>query len=92
MTPVSDRSVQRAFHAALDAAGVTKLATVHTLRHSWATHLLECGVNLRITQIWLGHRSPNTTAIYTHLTQKTEQLATGALDSLRFSKTCRRYD
>ena len=81
-TPVSDRSVQRAFHAALDAAGVTKLATVHTLRHWWATHLLECGVNLRIIQIWLGHRSPNTTAIYTHLTQKAEQLATGALDSL----------
>jgi len=48
----------------------------------YATHLLECGVNLRIIQIWLGHRSPNTTAIYTHLTQKAEQLATGALDSL----------
>jgi integrase/recombinase XerD len=80
--PVSDRSVQRAFHAALQAAGITKPATVHTLRHSWATHLLEGGVSLRIIQVWLGHRSPNTTALYTHLTNKVEQLATDALEQL----------
>jgi integrase/recombinase XerD len=80
--PVSDRSVQRAFHAALQAAGITKPATVHTLRHSWATHLLEGGMNLRIIQVWLGHRSPNTTALYTHLTQKVERLATDALEQL----------
>jgi integrase/recombinase XerD len=80
--PVSDRSVQRAFHAALQATGITKPATVHTLRHSWATHLLEAGVSLRIIQVWLGHRSPNTTALYTHLTQKVEQLATDALEHL----------
>jgi integrase/recombinase XerD len=81
-TPISDRSVQRAFAAALAASGVTKNATVHTLRHSWATHLLESGVSLRVIQVWLGHRSPNTTAIYTHLTQKVEQLATDALEQL----------
>jgi integrase/recombinase XerD len=80
--PISDRSVQRAFQAALQESGITKLATVHTLRHSWATHLLEAGVNLRVIQVWLGHRSPTTTALYTHLTQKAEQLATGALDQL----------
>ena len=73
--PMTDRSVRKAFHAALQAAGVTKPACVHTLRHSWATHLLEAGVNLRVIQVWLGHRSPTTTAIYTHLTQKAEQLA-----------------
>jgi integrase/recombinase XerD len=80
--PVSDRSVQRAFHAALEAAGVTKLATVHTLGHSWATHLLESGVNLRIIQVWLGRRSPTTTAISTQLSRKAEQLASDALDQL----------
>jgi integrase len=48
----------------------------------YATHLLEAGVNLRIIQLWLGHRSPTTTAIYTHLTQKAEALASGVLDTL----------
>jgi len=80
--PLSDRGVRKAFHAALQASGVTKAACVHTLRHSWATHLLEAGVNLRTIQVWLGHRSPTTTALYTHLTDKAEQLATSALDTL----------
>lgn len=80
--PVRDISVRRAFQLARQASGVTKEACVHTLRHSWATHLLEAGVNLRIIQLWLGHRSPSTTAIYTHLTQKAEELASGALDTL----------
>jgi integrase/recombinase XerD len=80
--PLSDRGVRKAFRAALQASGVTKAACVHTLRHSWATHLLEAGVNLRTIQVWLGHRSPTTTALYTHLTDKAEQLATAALDTL----------
>jgi site-specific recombinase XerD len=82
IVPVRDTSVRRAFQHAREAAGVTKPACVHTLRHSWATHLLEAGVNLRVIQLWLGHRSPTTTALYTHLTQKAEELATGALTTL----------
>ena len=50
------------------AIGVPKRAHVHTLRHSYATHLLEAGVTLRLIQAYLGHTSPKTTAIYTHLT------------------------
>jgi site-specific recombinase XerD len=80
--PISDRGVQRAFLAACAAAGCTKQASVHTLRHSWATHLLESGVNLRLIQCWLGHASPNTTALYTHLTQTAERSALTALDTL----------
>ncbi len=68
--PMTVRAVQRAFEDALHESGVQKAATVHTLRHSWATHLLEAGINLRVIQDYLGHASPNTTAIYTHLTQK----------------------
>jgi site-specific recombinase XerD len=80
--PISAVSVRRAFQQARTAAGVSKDACVHTLRHSWATHLLESGVNLRGIQLWLGHRSPTTTVIYTHLTQKAEALASGVLDTL----------
>jgi integrase/recombinase XerD len=70
--PMSENGLQRAFRAAVREAGIHKKATVHTLRHSYATHLLEAGVNLRIIQSYLGHTSPKTTAIYTHLTSITE--------------------
>ena len=72
-------SVQDAFRAALTASGLTKRASVHTLRHSYATHLLEAGVNLRLIQDYLGHDSPTTTALYTHLTVKADALARDAL-------------
>ena len=80
--PMCASGVQRAFKAALAESGVHKQASVHTLRHSWATHLLEAGVNLRLIQIYLGHRSPTTTALYTHLTRKSEDLASEAINRL----------
>ncbi len=79
---MSKSSVQDAFHAALKQSGNNKRASVHTLRHSWATHLLEAGVNLRLIQEWLGHSSPATTSVYTHLTAKAEQLGAQAIDQL----------
>ncbi len=80
--PVTTRSVRSAFAAALIESGIHKQASVHTLRHSYATHLLEAGVNLRQIQAWLGHRSLRTTTIYTHLTQQGEEIAMGMLDRL----------
>jgi integrase/recombinase XerD len=77
--PMLTRSVGNAFCAARLDSGVTKAATVHTLRHSWATHLLEAEVPLPLIQQWLGHRSLRTTALYTHLTQ---QIEASALDKL----------
>src|SRR5258705_12602702 len=53
--PLSNNSVQDAFHASLQASGNNKRASVHTLRHSWPTQLLEAGLNLRLIQEWLVH-------------------------------------
>jgi site-specific recombinase XerD len=66
--PMSRSTLQKAFRLALHASGVKKDAHVHTLRHSYATNLLERGENLRQIQANLGHQSPTVTALYTHLT------------------------
>ena len=81
-TPMSSSGVQRAMRAAAKACGIQKHATVHTLRHSYATHLLEAGVNLRLIQAYLGHSSPKTTARYTHLTRPAEMAASEAINRI----------
>ena len=80
--PMSIAVVQMAFKEALKASGIRKTASVHSLRHSYATHLLEVGVNLRQIQTNLGHNSPSTTAIYTHLTGVAQEKARQNLDGI----------
>jgi site-specific recombinase XerD len=68
-------TVQQAFRKAYLESGVTKKASVHSLRHAYATHLLEVGVGLRQIQEWLGHASPSTTTVYAHVTARNTQAA-----------------
>lgn len=80
--PVPCDSVREAFRRAVKKSGLHKRAHVHTLRHSYATHLLEDGVNLRLIQEYLGHSSLRTTAIYTHLTREIREAARDPVNRL----------
>lgn len=80
--PYSARSIQAILKQSLKVTGIKKKVTVHTLRHSFATHLLENGTDLRYIQSLLGHESPKTTQIYTHITTKGFDQIISPLDKL----------
>lgn len=80
--PMHHSGVQDALRRALSESGISKRACVHTLRHSWATHLLEAGVNFKQLQEALGHSSPATTSLYTHLTVTAAQAASRIINEV----------
>jgi integrase/recombinase XerD len=80
--PMTSKPVHNACKAVREASGLSKRVTVHTLRHSFATHLLEAGTDIRTIQVLLGHRSIKTTALYTHVSTATLEATHSPLDRL----------
>jgi integrase/recombinase XerD len=80
--PLSTRQLNRLFHTAAEAAGLDKRASLHTLRHSFATHLLEQKTDIRIIQVLLGHKKLETTALYSQVATKTLREVKSPLDAL----------
>jgi len=81
--PLSTRQLNRAVHEAAEAAGIRKRVTPHTLRHSFATHLLEQDVDIRVIQVLLGHSKLDTTALYARVATKTIRAVTSPLEHLK---------
>jgi integrase/recombinase XerD len=84
--PISDNDVFAVFQNAVRRAGITKKVSPHSLRHCFATHLLESGTDLRTIQILLGHRSLKTTARYLHVSQQHVRTTASPLDGLNLTK------
>ena len=87
ISTISDKTVWIACSDAAQRAGIRKRVTPHTLRHSWATHLLEAGTDLRTIQVLLGHGDLETTAQYLHLSQRHLQAVSNPLEGLALSST-----
>lgn len=81
--PVSTRQINRAVHEAAEVAGIRKHVSPHTLRHSFATHLLEQDVDIRVIQVLLGHSKLDTTALYARVATKTIRAVTSPLEKLQ---------
>ncbi len=82
VNPLSTRQLNRACHRAAQAGGLEKRVSMHTLRHSFATHLLENKVDIRVIQVLLGHRKLETTARYSHVATRTLSAVTSPLEQL----------
>ena len=82
MSPITTRQLNRACHAAADRAGIDKRVSLHTLRHSFATHLLEQNIDIRVIQVLLGHAKIDSTALYTRVATKTIQQVISPLDRI----------
>ena len=80
--PISTRQINRAIHEAAEAAGIRKRVSPHTLRHSFATHLLEQDVDIRVIQVLLGHSKLDTTALYARVATKTIRSVTSPIEHL----------
>jgi len=83
INPLSPRQLNRAIHAAAQAAQIEKRVTMHTLRHCFATHLLEQGEDIRVIQVLLGHKKIETTTLYTQVATEVLRAVTSPLDSTR---------
>ena len=81
-SPITTRTIQRVFQQAVERAGIRKDVSVHTLRHSFATHLLDSGVNVYHIQKLMGHSSVRTTTVYLHISQQDSLNLTSPLDSI----------
>lgn len=86
MKPISNRQLYRVVVEAAQAADIAKRVGPHTLRHSFATHLLEDGTDIRIIQVLLGHAKLNSTAFYTKVATRTVRTVTSPLDKLGLFK------
>jgi site-specific recombinase XerD len=80
--PISTRQLHRAVHEAAERAGIRKRVSPHTLRHSFATHLLGQDVDIRVIQVLLGHSKLDTTALYTRIATRTIRAVTSPLEKL----------
>src|ERR1700758_3392920 len=80
MQPMTTRQLNRACHAAAVVAGIDKRVSLHTLRHSFATHLLEQKVDIRVIQVLLGHKKLDTTALYSQVATRTIRDVSSPLD------------
>jgi len=89
INPVTERQINRAMQAAAKAAGILKRVSPHTLRHSFATHLLEQGADIRVIQVLLGHAKLETTAIYTRVAVSTIREVESPLERLNLAGATR---